>query len=121
MQRREQIRASPRVDRVVANEREIPWAPRIATYSPVSGLRFVTPHEENAVFVEVAGDGTRFVTYGASEVVEVWNACAMSRGQVIDTHQGSVTRGAFVAGTGDVVTSGRDGHAERNSSYRVFQ
>jgi WD40 repeat protein len=110
--RQGQIRSaafSATADAVIAT----PPMPRIVTYSPVSGLRFVTPHDENATLIEVAGDGTRFMTYGASEAVEIWNARAMSRDQVIDTHQGSVTRGAFVAETGDVVTSGRDGRLVR--------
>jgi WD40 repeat protein len=91
----------------------IPLGPLIATYSPVGGLNRVTPHDDHAVSLEFAGDGASFVAYGATEMVEIWAARSMSRGRVIDTHHGSVTHSAFVAGTGDVVTSGRDGRLVR--------
>jgi hypothetical protein len=100
---------SAAADAVIA----LPRRPKIATYSPAAGLRFVAPHDENAVSIALSGDGAYFATYGVSEVVEIWAARAMSRDQVIDTHHGSVTHSAFATGTGDVVTSGRDGRLVR--------
>jgi serine/threonine protein kinase/WD40 repeat protein len=91
----------------------IPLAPRLDVLSPSTGLQSITPHDENATFVEFSGDGSRFTTYGASDSVEIWLSGAMSRTHLLNTHHGSVTHSAFDANASDLVTSGRDGRLLR--------
>jgi WD40 repeat protein len=100
---------APAADAVIA----LPLAPKLAVYAPGHSLRFVRPHDENAVSVALAEDGRHFVAYGTSGVVEIWDASTITRERTIDTHHGSVTHCAFVIGTSELITSGRDGRLVR--------
>jgi eukaryotic-like serine/threonine-protein kinase len=87
------------------------WGPRLTTFSPPTGVRTFGPHEGNNVFLEQAGDGRTFATYGFTELVELWSSETMTRTKVIATGHGSVSQLSFAGN--DLITSGHDGRVIR--------
>ncbi|HEY0480039.1 MAG TPA: WD40 repeat domain-containing serine/threonine-protein kinase, partial [Kofleriaceae bacterium] len=89
------------------------WEPALTTLSPSSGPRTTEPHLASNVYLERAGTGRVFATYGLEDTVELWSAATMTRTRVIRTGHGSISQLRFAAGTTDVVTSGNDGRLVR--------
>jgi WD40 repeat protein len=89
------------------------YFPTLLTFSPASGVRSVGPHEPYNFSLEQSSSGDIFATYGLGELVEFWSAATMTRKNVINTKQGSLTRLSFVGDSDDIVTAGHDGRLVR--------
>jgi eukaryotic-like serine/threonine-protein kinase len=85
------------------------------SYSAAGGLRKAA-HSLTTPFLAIAADRAEFATYGSSSMVELWSLSPLTRRTVLDTGHGTVSHAEFVAGTGDLVTSGQDGEIVRWSS-----
>jgi WD40 repeat protein len=84
------------------------YAPQLAIYTRLTGVRSVVPHTNGATFLEGAANGRTFATFGASESVELWSFVTMSRTQIL-THHSSISHVSFIGHSDDFVTSDRDG------------
>ena len=89
--------------------------PVLFSYSATGGLREAA-HTLSTPFLAISADRTEFATYGSTSMVEIWSLSPLARRTVLDTGHGTVSHVEFVAGTGDLVTSGQDGEIIRWSS-----
>jgi len=92
--------------------------PSLAIFSPTGAgeVRTVGPHHSEAFYIAAAPDGQQFATYGLGDIVELWSASTMTQSTLRQTHHGSISQVAFTAGTGELITAGRDGNLIRWTS-----
>ncbi len=91
------------------------FRPELTVFSPTGGARPIGPHLTSATFVEHAGNGDTFATYGSGESIEIWSSRTISRQRIVETHHGAVSRVEFIDNTEDFVTAGRDGRLVRRA------
>jgi len=91
------------------------FGPELTVFSSTGGARSIGPHLTSDTFVELAGNGKTFATYGSGESIEIWSSLTMSRERIVDTHHGAVSRIEFIDNTDDFITAGRDGKLIRRA------
>jgi eukaryotic-like serine/threonine-protein kinase len=95
------------------------YLPTLTTFSPTTGIRSFGPHDPYNFSLVQSSNGNTFVAYGLNELVEFWSAATMTRTNVLNTKQGSLSQVSFVENTDDVITSGHDGRLIRWTSSGV--
>ncbi|HET9620397.1 MAG TPA: serine/threonine-protein kinase [Kofleriaceae bacterium] len=89
--------------------------------SLASGIRNVEPHDQNDGSLVASTNGTRFVTYGLDDMVEIWAPETMTRSRVFATGHGSVSQVHFIGDSDDFLTAGHDGRIARWSKDGTSQ
>jgi len=87
--------------------------PVLTVFSPATGVRSFGPHEPYNHLLVQSDNRNTFATYGLNELIELWSTTTMTRTNLINTRQGSLTQLSFIGKTDDIITSGRDGRLVR--------
>jgi WD40 repeat protein len=119
----------PRLARIIANSpspfldaifdratRTLVATTRLSGLSLISlaaSMRKIEPHDESDMSLVASAAGTRFVTYGINDAVEMWAPETMTRTRLLATGHGSVSQLHFIADSDEFLTAGHDGRIAR--------